>query len=105
MVQLEGHTLYCATPIASAEDWQSVAIWPQHHHDPHAITTSGLLSLGQCPLPPEVFAVSGAGSTIAGCTLQLHNSACIVFDATCKDVELVDVVVKGVRPNIHSACV
>lgn len=95
-VHLDSHTLSCTTPTpSSAADWMSAAMWLEENHCTRDSARSGLFSLGECPQTPQVFVISGSGSTLASGTLQLQRSACIVLDGTCSDVELRDVVVKG----------
>lgn len=64
------------------------------------VANEGIFDLEQCTRNGLVFSISGAGTTLSGGTLELAPEAYIVFNSSCTDVMLEDIVIQGMSASI-----
>lgn len=102
-IHLHGQTLSSATSVStatSASDWMSAEMWLRRHQGPWEAPGAAPFTLGRWPVPPQVFVVSGGGTTLSSGALNLQNGACVVLDSTCMGVKWRDVAMTGAAPPL-----
>lgn len=82
-----------ATPGSQA--WHDVRMWPQQAAATEHNIKQGLFSLESAPPASSVYVVGGSGTIIQDGTIDLGESACMVFDSTCGDVHLENITFTG----------
>lgn len=95
-------------PMDSSPDsdaWRTVEMWPTMGNLEWSTASSGMFSLAGAAHDAVICVVCGAGTQVFNGVLELEKNACIVFDNTCMDVHLKDVVIKGVTNKQLDICV
>jgi hypothetical protein len=91
---------------AAATRWAEVPLWPQliTEADADGQGSGCSFRLARCwdsaTQKALIFTVSGRGTHIKSCKLDLGTHACVVFDRSCADVHVSDVVFRGAPKHL-----
>jgi hypothetical protein len=95
-VSLSGHSLSLPPRSPShASEWHAQAIWPALKSDSGVLCGDPVFELEVPPQAVSICTVSTRGTHIEGGELQLEGAACVVFDSSCREVQLTGVKFKG----------
>lgn len=77
-----GHCEGPGSNSAVIRNSSQVPMWPQQVSTCADIIKEGLFALENAPPASSVYVVEGAGTTLQDGTLELGESACLVFDSS-----------------------